>query len=128
MIKTIKDPVYKCSITLLFREKKDKVLSYLSRNAKRNDMESRWNSGSGFFCNEWYEGMDNQFNFFIVITDKGEYKWEAVLAHESLHVTSRILRERGLELTDESEEAFTYYLGWIIENFTKAYKKKGRKK
>jgi|SRR5690606_13935475 len=37
------------------------------------------------------------------------------IAHEALHATYRILRSRGLHLTYESEEAFTYLLGHIVE-------------
>lgn len=37
-----------------------------------------------------------------------------IVAHECFHATSFILRESGLVLTNDSEEAFAYYLGWLV--------------
>jgi hypothetical protein len=128
MIKTIYEPIYKCSVTLIIGESKNKSLIYLAHNANRTDMLDRWESSGAFFCSEWRENKECFSNFFIVITDRGMYRWEALIAHEGLHVTSRILRERGFKLTTASEEAFTYYLTWIVENFVKAYKGKSQRK
>lgn len=41
------------------------------------------------------------------------------LAHEALHITARVLRDRGLSLTVESEEAYTYVLGSIMSQSLK---------
>lgn len=38
-----------------------------------------------------------------------------IVAHECFHVTSFILREAGLVLSNKSEEAFAYYLGWLVK-------------
>lgn len=126
MIKTIYEPIYKCHVTLIIGESKEKSLKYLKKHANRSDLENNWEESGAFFCSEWRENKECFFNFFIVITDRGMHRWESVLAHEALHVTSRILRERGFKLTTASEEAFTYYLTWIVENFTKAYKMKAK--
>lgn len=39
----------------------------------------------------------------------------SVVSHEALHLTSYVLRRAGVELTEESEEAFTYLHGDIME-------------
>lgn len=44
----------------------------------------------------------------------------SVLAHESFHAAEFVLRERGLRLTDESDEAYAYYIAWI---FRECYKR-----
>lgn len=42
-----------------------------------------------------------------------------VLAHESFHAAEFLLRERGLTLTDSSDEAYAYYIAWIFRNVYK---------
>ena len=37
------------------------------------------------------------------------------ISHESLHASLSILQNAGLELSEESEESFTYYTGFISE-------------
>lgn len=43
------------------------------------------------------------------------------LVHESLHCTFEVARYVGLKHNYESEEAFTYLLGYIIDEFYKKY-------
>ena len=38
----------------------------------------------------------------------------SVLAHESFHAAEFLLRERGLTLTDSSDEAYAYYIAWMF--------------
>lgn len=52
------------------------------------------------------------FESFIFLTPKSNY---GVVAHEAFHATSRILDVIGLQLTDSSEEAYTYLLGYIVD-------------
>lgn len=40
------------------------------------------------------------------------------ICHESLHATVCLLKDRGMELTDESEEAYTYLQQYIFEELT----------
>jgi len=39
----------------------------------------------------------------------------AILAHESLHHVGHVLRMAGIQLTEDTEEAYTYYLQFTIE-------------
>ncbi len=41
------------------------------------------------------------------------------LAHESFHCTVAVLRIAGMELNHETEEAFAYLNGWIVEQLHK---------
>jgi hypothetical protein len=36
------------------------------------------------------------------------------LGHELVHALTSVLAERGLRLSDDSDEAFAYYLAWLI--------------
>lgn len=38
----------------------------------------------------------------------------AVIAHEALHAVYWILKRKGLTLDEPSEEAYTYYLEWLV--------------
>ena len=38
----------------------------------------------------------------------------SVLAHESFHAAEFCLRERGMTLTDASDEAYAYYIAWTF--------------
>ena len=49
----------------------------------------------------------------IWITDKKRLDF---LAHECMHATHYILANRGLWLTDSSEEAYAYLMQWIVSN------------
>lgn len=44
----------------------------------------------------------------------------SVLAHESFHAAEFTLRERGMTLTDASDEAYAYYIAWM---FRECYKR-----
>lgn len=37
-----------------------------------------------------------------------------MIAHEALHATNYILEYIGMELTEQSEESYTYLLQWIV--------------
>ena len=37
-----------------------------------------------------------------------------VMSHEALHAVFYVLDNKGLRLCDDSEEAFTYYLQWLM--------------
>ena len=46
-------------------------------------------------------------------------RMQSVIAHESLHATHHILNRVGISLVPESEEAFTYLLGYLVEQINK---------
>lgn len=49
-----------------------------------------------------------------------DYTHLSVLAHESFHAAEFLLRERGMTLTDSSDEAYAYYIAWM---FRECYKR-----
>lgn len=71
-----------------------------------------------------YEGKDgacfvsilDDNDHYICFQNKLKSLYEiSILAHEALHVTNKILSKRGLYLTDETEEAYTYFQQYIIK-------------
>lgn len=47
----------------------------------------------------------------------------SVLAHESFHAAEFTLRERGMTLTDASDEAYAYYIAWMFRECHKRLSK-----
>lgn len=43
----------------------------------------------------------------------------SVLAHEAVHAAWYALSDLGMKFSDESDEAFAYYIGWIVGHLTK---------
>lgn len=43
----------------------------------------------------------------------------STLAHEALHLTHSVLQDSGLRLSNESEEAYAYFLGWLTSELSK---------
>lgn len=42
----------------------------------------------------------------------------STIAHEALHAVTSVMESKGLPLSREGDEAYTYYLGWIVEEMT----------
>ena len=45
-----------------------------------------------------------------------------VIAHESLHVVNSILKSKGVNYYEQCEEAYTYFLGWLVAKVTEVHK------
>lgn len=124
------DPIYNVDITFIYCENKRNVISFLNKNlGQSNNYEDMWDNSAAFIAHK------TNSTFYIIFTDKEQDTWESNLAHEALHVCSRALRQKGIQLGDRSEEAYTYYLGYIVNECAYAYKnyitkqaKKKRKK
>jgi hypothetical protein len=117
----INDAVYGNKITFIRDEADVKVIKYLKANANY-DATERIKVSNGFFLKVDY------WNYCIVIVD-GCVNWLGTLVHECMHVTSRVLRDRDLPLSNKSEEAYTHYLTWLFNACAlRAVKKSRRKK
>ena len=45
------------------------------------------------------------------------------ICHESFHIANTILTKAGLTLSDSSEEAYAYLIGWVSDKINKVIKK-----
>lgn len=60
----------------------------------------------------WVEEKHHQsYNLFVQFN----FATDRVLAHEILHVTHRVLKNKGMKLTDSSEEAYCYLLDYLFD-------------
>lgn len=46
------------------------------------------------------------------------------IAHEALHATFTVLADRGMSLKMDSEEAYAYYLGHLVQRFTQLVRRR----
>lgn len=134
------EPIYRATIEVFVGGTADALCAYL----RRQDVT---------FSPTVFEGFDSIGKYFklyrpkdgsvqsrvIWIQDwKGLRENFLTLHHEIVHLTFSVMRDRGVELCSQSEEAFTYYIEavftTIVQDVEKVYgqlkraKKKGRRK
>lgn len=49
-----------------------------------------------------------------------------VVAHEALHAVCWFMKEKGMPLGDDSQEAYTYYLEWLLREIATRAEKRSR--
>jgi hypothetical protein len=117
-ISKIDDPIYGQTIHFIFDMPFEKAVKYLKPFADYYDfskLEQHWEKAGCAYAGSGHHA------FIIFPDNKKTWTYTTTLAHEALHVTSAILRRKGIELTWESEEAFTYYHSFIMQRFTDVY-------
>jgi hypothetical protein len=102
----INDQLYSNNIVFIYDELDDFIIKYFNKNTDY-DASEICSRSMGFFVNIPEHG------YYIVVTDKC-INWLGTLAHECMHLTSQMLRKRGIPLSDDSEEAYAYYLQWLF--------------
>lgn len=117
-IATLIDPVYNFKFIFICKTDKDKALAYLKEFFPDCYFEDNWKK-AGFAY------VDNESGIATIVIPDRKPTWDitTILAHEVLHITSRVLRCRGITLCDESEEAFTYHLTWLMQSLTDIYRR-----
>ena len=71
-------------------------------------------------CGEFFV-ISNPHGTLVVIWSSNKTE---TLLHECFHVCSRILRDRGIELCDATDEAFAYYYTYLIKTIKEKIKEK----
>lgn len=56
--------------------------------------------------------------WFRPSVDPSDDGWAGIIAHEALHGVAYLFRDIRLEFTDPSEEAFAYYLAFLVREIT----------
>jgi hypothetical protein len=67
------------------------------------------------------EDPDGKIN--LIINPKANIN---TICHESFHIANTILKEAGLTLSDSSEEAYAYLVGWVGDKINTAINKTNR--
>jgi hypothetical protein len=109
-IKTIKIPIYQCSLTIIL----DKDLSYV---------EKIYNTKSLKDYGAVTMRKPNAFSEYIVAF---EYSTGSIIAHEVVHLVNYIFSDRNVELDRFNDEPQAYLTGWLfdeIDNFINSAEK-----
>lgn len=75
-----------------------------------------------------FQACVHSFKGHIVMRFKDKKPRGEVIAHECLHATSRIMKHVGIEMADESEEAWSYMIGFLYNEVLRDKKKCKKKK
>lgn len=117
------DPLYECEISYLEGGTVNDLISFISERHP-GSLPVSWDRKF-----EWGENANTtngyQFHMNAPLGD-GErfYIWVAyptlnLVSHEVFHLTGDILFTRGIEYCYQSEEAFAYLHGWLIDKIFK---------
>lgn len=118
MIKKVYDNLYSATIHLVHNEDNKKAIKYCNKEAKEDlsqNFVDRIPKRSAYMIDV------SPYHYFIIT---GKHTRLSSFVHECLHVCCRVFRTRGLPLSEESEEAYTYYLSWMIEQFFETFTRK----
>lgn len=105
------DPIYDMSVFLL-RGPGEPARRWINRRITDEDYQGTFAQGKMVF----YSGPRGTA-LIIWLPSNWTPKTSAclaTLAHECVHGAVAVLQHRGLKLSDESEEAFSYYVGWLF--------------
>lgn len=120
-------PVYKVNFAAFYTAERDAV-AFIRRHSSKSIWQQCEGPVRGFidstvgFCTETlYDAAARLYpNTMYIWIQRGKrpayIDLPELLAHEALHATHFTLGRCGLRLTDESQEAYTYYQGWIIRH------------
>lgn len=107
-IHRIKDETYFRDATLVIGT--DLELEGWLKRHKRHypDLHTEWYGVNGRFVK--VPNKAGVWMRFVLVSTKNTGHWlTAILGHEIFHLTCDVLQSVGVQLSDESEEAFTYY-------------------
>lgn len=110
----IKDEVYNTVIYISLGGELKSFEKYLMKQTK-----CKMNIEPGTTDQDLFEALTYYNGRMIGIWFKHVKPHVSTVAHESLHATYHILNSCGMKLNTESEEAFAYHLGWLVENIVK---------
>lgn len=106
-------PIYEHDVLISVDETDDELYEQVKHSFKsRDEFDNSWinfeSSNARTICHD----RDG----YCIIRFKKEPLKHSLIAHEAFHATHFILDRVGIRLSDDSDEAFAYLLGYIIEN------------
>ncbi len=114
----IKDPIY-YSRTIVILGTDNELKSYLDEHYKTRKESCLTplecgNDGHTYRLDNFNEGCHT---LILIDTERPE-KTYSILAHELIHAVYHILRDRGITISDHTEEVVAYFYGYLFERIT----------
>lgn len=111
----IDDPIYTASFMVQIGGQINDIVKRYAKALKVDAWDIPNNRRLGHFaCKEWHKGGCVWFK---------NLKNIGIIAHETLHATCQVMYILQINLNDNSEEIFTYYQQWLINEIMKKGKK-----
>jgi hypothetical protein len=109
----IDDNIYRRAVTV-FRGSLDQMNAALEALTRDEEFEPLDRSMRAHW--RVIEDADGyEADYICILAGLSRRETTCVVVHECLHHTANTLRRAGLKLTPASEEAYAYYLEWIVE-------------
>lgn len=109
------DPLYRVNHALVickpdqFFTRVGKILPKAICQGLRRFLNDEPPHSLGCCIQQWYEHRQLVLIWLDVDCDV------SVLAHEALHAACYVLKNKGIKMGDKSEEAYTYYMEWVMD-------------
>jgi chloramphenicol O-acetyltransferase len=117
----IDDDVFKVIVHFVFNCKQEKFNKWM---AKKFDVETGVVRGAGGCFFSFEVGDITEYCVWIETFD-WKIKEQGWFVHELVHTSYTILKDRGIELNDETEEVFAYFHTYLFEEVYKKLTKGG---
>ncbi len=113
-IKTLDIPIYR-----------GKLVYIISNDVERLKINIPKFSDNEIYAHTYFREYCGKQGFYIILNFSSKYRniLHGTIAHECLHATNFILRDRGLELSVEGDEAQAYLLDYIVDKLYEFVKK-----
>ena len=117
MLIEITDPIYIIKVWVSFEDTFDKMADSIPPELDRDPIISALHDtpmcGARTFLVDDFDGHTFFVWFpFSEVTRSTQY---ALIAHEMFHVTWMTMRDRGVTLSDDSDEAYAYYVQFLVQ-------------
>jgi len=119
--KEINIPIYGGYLIIMITDKKTNISDHYDDLGEENEIDyghcAKVNS---------IQNKKSTRSYLVAFNIKNEYAkiTNGVISHEAFHATDMILNYSGLELVDQSCEAYSYLLQWIINNIYQFFNEK----
>jgi hypothetical protein len=115
-VRKIKDPIYNRDITLIYECDKEEFLQYVEKRHKNLKLER-------YFIYAAHIGISSETTWvrhYIWSREGRGVEYCGVINHEVFHCARDCFKEIGMEINEETNEAFAYYQEYIFEQVLKA--------
>lgn len=107
------DPIYRVNF-VVFTCAYDDMCTWLNKNATGLSLPES-NIPENSATTSWFPETRVIVFWFNPKQAGSAIELQALIAHEAQHAVHDVLSHLGLAHTSESDEAYSYYLGWIVE-------------
>ena len=101
-------PIYRSKFLVLFSDKKEEIEAFCPDDRQGFELH---------YAHTFIVNFKKHEGFLVTFNLKNEFRSvnHGCIAHEVFHAASMLLRSRDVELSVESEEAYSYLIDWMTD-------------